>query len=288
MTITILDGGMGQELMARSGAEPTPLWATQVMLDRPDLVRDIHSDYFAAGASIATANTYGLHRDRLAPHGMEDRFHDLNRVACQMAVDARDAAGGGRVAGSLGPLGWSYLTDAPPDDAAQLFAEIAAIQAPFVDLFLIETAASVAQARAAVAGALGHGKPVWLAVSVADDNGQLLRSGEPVAAVLDHLDGVDALLVNCSTPEAVSAALPDLRGAGVPLGAYANGFTGIVTSFAKAGATVKQLTARTDLSPDAYADFAEAWVTSGATIIGGCCEVGPAHIAALARRLAGA
>lgn len=286
MTITILDGGMGQELLARSGAEPTPLWATQVMLDRPDLVRDIHRDYFAAGSTVATTNTYGLHRDRLAPHGMEDRFDDLNRVACRMAADARDAAGGGQVAGSLGPLGWSYLTDAPPENAALLFAEIAAVQAPFVDLFLIETAASVAQARAAVEGARRLGKPVWLAVSVADDNGHVLRSGEAVAAILDHLDGVDALLVNCSTPEAVSAALPDLRGAGVPLGAYANGFTGIVTSFARAGSTVKQLTARTDLTPDAYADFAETWVASGATIIGGCCEVGPAHIAELSRRFA--
>ena len=65
--ITLLDGGMGQELVARSGDDPTPLWATRVMLDHPGLVRDIHADYFAAGATIATTNTYAIHHDRLEP-----------------------------------------------------------------------------------------------------------------------------------------------------------------------------------------------------------------------------
>ena len=49
--ITLLDGGMGQELVARSGDEPTPLWATRVMIDHPGMVRAIHEDYFAAGAT---------------------------------------------------------------------------------------------------------------------------------------------------------------------------------------------------------------------------------------------
>ncbi|MEM7722044.1 MAG: homocysteine S-methyltransferase family protein [Pseudomonadota bacterium] len=286
MGITILDGGMGQELLARSGATPTPLWATRVMLDRPKLVREIHDDYFAAGATVATTNTYGLHRDRLAPHGLEEQLADLHRIACEMAVASRDAVGSGQVAGALGPLGWSYTTDAPPAHAAELFAEICDIQAPFVDLFLIETASSLAQARAAVDGARGHGKPVWLAVSVMDEDGTRLRSGEPVADVLDQLDGVDALFINCSTPEAVGDGLKHIASAPAPLGAYANGFTKINSSFVQAGATVQALRPREDLGPEAYADFAADWVRTGATIIGGCCEVGPAHIAELTRRFA--
>ncbi|MDA8587001.1 homocysteine S-methyltransferase family protein, partial [Rhodobacteraceae bacterium] len=63
MSITILDGGMGQELLARTGAAPTGLWSTQVMMDHPDAVRAIHDDYFAAGADIATTNTYAILRD---------------------------------------------------------------------------------------------------------------------------------------------------------------------------------------------------------------------------------
>ncbi len=288
MKITILDGGMGQELIARGQSEPTPLWATQVMRTEPDLVQEIHADYFAVGAEIATVNSYAIHRDRLAPHGIEDQFEELHMRAVSLAKAARDAHGSGRLAGSLGPLGWSYTTDTPPEDAAERFAEVAALQAPHVDLFLIETAASLAQAMAALTGGKTAGKPVWLAVSVDDADGTKLRSGEPVDAALDLAlaGGADAFLINCSTPEAVSQALEVVSGADIPLGAYANGFTGIVQSFAKAGTTVKELTARQDLSPERYADFAEAWVALGATIIGGCCEVGPAHIAELSRRFA--
>ena len=72
--ITLLDGGMGQELVARSGDAPTPLWATRVMLDHPGMVQAIHADYFAAGATIATANTYAIHHDRLERFDLDDQF----------------------------------------------------------------------------------------------------------------------------------------------------------------------------------------------------------------------
>ena len=68
-------------------------------------------------------------------------------------------------------------------------------------------------------------------------------------------------------------------------GAYANGFTEISEGFLEDAPTVDALSQRTDLGPDAYADIAMSWVDQGATIIGGCCEVGPAHIAVLADRL---
>ena len=69
---------MGQELVARSGDEPTPLWATRVMLDHPGMVREIHADYFAAGATVATTNTYAIHHDRLKGFGLDPMFHALH------------------------------------------------------------------------------------------------------------------------------------------------------------------------------------------------------------------
>jgi S-methylmethionine-dependent homocysteine/selenocysteine methylase len=93
------------------------------------------------------------------------------------------------------------------------------------------------------------------------------------------------VLINCSRPEAVAAALEIIKGFGKPFGAYANGFTRISEGFLKDAPTVDALEQRTDLGPEAYADFAMGWVGQGATIVGGCCEVGPAHIAELARRL---
>lgn len=283
--ITILDGGMGQELIARSAAPPTPLWATSVMLDEPELVRTVHDEFFAAGATVATTNTYTIHHDRLIRAGLDHRFETLHRTACEIACASRDAAGGGRVAGALGPLIGSYRSDPLPEDAIDRFDEICRIQAPFVDLFLIETASALDQVRATVAGASGHGKPVWLGVSVDDRDGTKLRSGEPLEAVMDWTDRVDALLINCARPEAVTVAVDVIKGCDKPFGAYANGFTEIAGSFVQIGATVNELSARTDLTPEAYAAFAEEWARLGATIIGGCCEVGPAHIAELARRL---
>ncbi len=286
--VTLLDGGMGQELVARSGDRPTPLWATQVMMDHPGLVGQIHADYFAAGATVATTNTYAVHRDRLAPAGVEDRFEDLHRQALAEAREARDAAGGGRVAGSIGPLVASYRpeTHPPKPEAIARYAEVARILGPEVDLILCETVASCAHADAVLEGAAEAGRPVWLALTVDDEDGSRLRSGEPISEIGPLLAGrAAAVLVNCSAPEAVGDAMPVLARFGLPFGAYANGFRRITKAFLKDRATVDALESRPEMTPALYADHAMRWVAEGATIVGGCCETTPAHIAEIARRL---
>jgi len=254
----------------------------------PELIGEVHRDYFASGASIATTNTYTLHRDRLALFDIEQEFEALNQAACDIAVRARDQFGSGQVAGSIGPTGGSYQPEiAPPaEQAAELFREIALVQNPFVDFYLIETMSSIDQARGALMGVSSVGKPVWLAVSVLDEDGHRLRSGEKVTEVLPLLEEfpVDALLINCSTPEAISSSVPPLTASGVPLGAYANGFTKIEAAFQKPGASVEVLEEREDLDAKQYADFATQWVRDGATIVGGCCCVGPSHISELHKR----
>ncbi len=290
MKITLLDGGMGQELMARSKAAATPLWSAHTMLREPELVTQIHSDFFKAGAQVATTNSYILHRDRLAQNDAEDQFEPLNLLACELACKARDAFGGGQVAGGMGPNGRSYRPDLAHEieQAAQAFAEIATIQSRYVDLFLLETMASVKQAEGAILGAQVPGKPVWVSLTVDDSNGELLRSGEPLSQAISMAEshGVDAILINCSTPEAVSSAMTSMKSISTPYGAYANGFTKISEQFKEIGATVDNLISRQDLTPSRYADFVHNWVDSGASIVGGCCEVGPAHIQELAQRFA--
>lgn len=289
--MTLLDGGMGQELLARSGDAPTPLWATRVMMDHPGLVRAVHADYFAAGASLATANTYALHRDRLAPFGLEHRLEALIDQALGEAEAARAAHGRGRIAGAIGPLVASYRPEAHPprDRAVTLYAEIARLLAPRCDLLLAETVASLDQAEAVIAAAAPvaarRGIPFWLAVTVSDSDGTQLRSGEPVEALAGRLAGVDAVLANCSAPEAMDRAMPVLAGLGRPFGAYANGFRQITEAFLQDGATVDALSARPEMTPARYAAFALGWVGQGAGLVGGCCETGPAHIAALAEGL---
>ncbi len=287
--ITLLDGSIGQELVKRAPQAPTPLWSTQVMLDHPELVRDVHRIYFETDATIATANSYPLLRNRLTNNGIADQFEALHKAALRIAIDARDAHGSGRVATALGPLGASYRPDlAPvPKDAAREYAEIVALHEAETDLFLIETVSGLRAAEGALMGTVRTRQPVWLCLSTQDGDGHLLRSGEPLADVAPLVDqyAPDAVLVNCTTPEATSKSLDIVKGFNKPFGAYANGFTKIADDFKVVNQVVDALTARADLTPTAYADFAMGWIAQGATIVGGCCEVGPDHITEIARRL---
>ncbi|MEP2640839.1 homocysteine S-methyltransferase family protein [Roseobacter sp.] len=285
--ITLLDGGMGQELIHRAGDQPTPLWSTQVMADHPGLVQAVHADFLAAGATIATTNSYTIHHDRLIGTEFADQFGALYAKAIGAAQAACTTHGSGRVAGSVGPLVASYRPDLHPasDVAVPLFAEVAQALAVGCDLLILETVASVAHARDALAGARQTDLPVWLSLTVSDSDGTRLRSGEPLADALAVAATADAVMINCSAPEAVTRALPIIADLGLPFGGYANAFEQITDDFLTSKPTVDALKARRDMGPRAYAGYVMQWVGLGATIVGGCCEVSPAHIAELSRRL---
>ena len=295
--ITLLDGGMGQELIKRSGGVATPLWSTQALIDRPGLVAEVHADYADAGATVATTDSYALHRDRLrggesnhyAKEGvelpdMEAQLPDLIAAALEEAQGVRDRS---RIAGSVGPLGASYRSDLNPpfEEAVRLYGEVAGMLAPGVDILLFETIASVEAGETCLAAGRTTDRPVWLSYTIDDEDGTRLRSGEPLEEVLATAAQADAVLVNCSAPEVIPQALGILSRAGVPFGAYANGFTQITKAFLDGGTTVDGLSPRRELTPAVYADHAMGWVRSGATLVGGCCEVGPDHISEIARRL---
>ena len=114
------------------------------------------------------------------------------------------------------------------------------------------------------------------------------RFGSPLAtphAGLNRLFPTPAVLANCSMPEAMSAALAALKPLGLPFGAYANGFSEISNLPLPDAVAAPEYTHRHDLTPEKYTAFVMEWVELGATIVGGCCEVGPAHIRHLATTL---
>ena len=287
-TITLLDGGMGQELVKRSTKEITPLWSTQVMIDEPEIVRDLHADYIRAGSRVITLNAYTMTPERLARDGQAEDFEKLQLAAVSAATSARQSVGipGVRIAGCLPPLVASYHAKVAPEYEAMLesYGKIVAIQAPHVDVFLCETMSSIAEAKAALVAAKKSGLPVWVSLTVEDNDKGLLRSGESLVDAVAMLDefGADAKLLNCSKPEAIAASWSKMKSNEGLTGAYANGFTSIDNL--KPGGVVTSLESRSDLDPAAYAEFAMQWAKQGAGLIGGCCEVGPAHIAELAKR----
>lgn len=287
--IALLDGGVGQELHRRSRRQSAPLWSAQVMIDEPELVETVHLEFIEAGAQVITVNSYSATPHRLARAGRSGMFETLQNAALRAAQAARDRSGHDDIliAGCLPPLAASYRPDLtlPENLCLADYRRIVAAQADRVDLFLCETLATVREARTATLAACESGRTVWTALTVDDADGTVLRSGEPVAdgafAALDA--GASAVLINCSFPEAVSRALPALADIGAPLGAYANGFVSVEAL--EPGGPFDVLEARDDLGPEAYALYALDWAAAGATILGGCCEIGPAHIAELAWRL---
>jgi S-methylmethionine-dependent homocysteine/selenocysteine methylase len=257
------------------------------MMDQPELVQAVHEDFVAAGADVITVSAYSSTRCRLGPAGMEDRYEQLQTTACQLAVAARGDRDV-RVAGCLSPYGWTYRPELAPefDELWPQYAETAALQAPWVDLILCETMGSIEEARAAVTGAATTGLPVWVSWSLRDDDAATLRSGEPLADAIAAIAPLQpaAILINCSVPEALTAAMTELASSPVPFGAYANGFTHIIGDYLP-GQVTTVLGHRHDLTPEAYAEIAAAWIDGGATIVGGCCEIGPEHIARIRHHL---
>lgn len=288
----ILDGGMGQELLARSTREVTTMWSADIMLHEPQIVTDLHYDFIQAGAQIITLNTYTATPQRLALNNASDKLeilHSLAGIAAQEAITryANSKPEQIQIAGCLPPLVASYHPDRSPEYAESLttYRQLVELQAPYSDLYICETMSSIIEAKAACTAAKESGKPVWLAFSVCDDNPTQLRGGDALVDAIAELvpEYTDTVLLNCSRPEAIEQALPLLADKVKHIGVYANGFTSITSLYP--GTTVKSLTTRKDLDPQEYAQHALLWAKAGATIIGGCCEIGPAHIKVLSETL---
>jgi S-methylmethionine-dependent homocysteine/selenocysteine methylase len=292
--VTILDGGMGRQLSRMGAPFRLPEWSALALIEAPQFVSRAHSAFIDSGAQIITTNSYGLAPSRIgdarfAADGL--RLADLAGRLARIAADRADQPV--RVAGSLPPVFESYRPEL--FDAARAPAILDVLVsglAPHVDLWLIETQSSIAEAEVAVAALARHTHlPIWISYTLRDELGRQgpaeLRSGESiehaVSATIGH--GAQAILFNCSQPEvmdlAVLAAVDVLAASkkeSIRVGVYANAFSPEPASD-EPYAGVSSL--REDLSPERYLEWASQWVRSGASIVGGCCGIGPEHIAAL-------
>jgi S-methylmethionine-dependent homocysteine/selenocysteine methylase len=283
--VMLLDGGFGRELKSRGVSVPRTIWSANALMTDPDVVRQIHMDYILAGADIITTNTYGVIRSDLAKENIEGRFSELNRLACNLAIEARERARiNVLIAGSLPPLGGSFRPDlvGPVDRIQALYREQAELIAPHVELLLCETMSSAAEGRAAAKAASRTGKPVWVSWTLHEDRSGRLRSGESVGEAIAALEDlpVSGYLANCCAPESITKALPKLAQSGARwFGGYANTFNPIPQDWTLDGGkeTDGLLTYRLDLDPEQYAEHVSDWLDAGATVVGGCCGTGPAH-----------
>lgn len=306
----ILDGGMGRELHRMGAPFRQPEWSALSLMERPDLVQQAHENFLGAGAQVITTNSYAVVPFHIGDERFAEKGEDLARLSGllgRQAIAAQTLQGRDRplLAGSLPPGCGSYRPDLfTPEKAEAILTPLIRGLAPSADLWLAETQSSIAELQTAhrlVRQNTDNARPFWGSFTLDD--------GDPVALVHQHapvrlrsgelLDdavkaalqlGLEALLFNCSDPRIMAAALQTARQAikghgdstSMRLGVYANGFAHNHHDGEGDGANESITPLDGTLTPERYARFARHWHDEGADIIGGCCGIGPEHIAALA------
>jgi S-methylmethionine-dependent homocysteine/selenocysteine methylase len=282
---------MGGELIRREASARGELWSAQALLDAPDTVLQVHKDYIAAGAQIIITNSYSTIPSYLGKLGMQDRYIELTELAGRIARRAADEVDVPvKVAGSLPPLDESYRPDLvwADEDAAPVYLGLADALNPYVDLFLCETMSSIRESVNAASAArevAGPDKPIYVSWTLSETPGEGLRSGESIASAVAALEpfGIEAYLFNCTSPEAITQGLKELSEVtDRPYGAYPNRLS-IPTGWTLDNKVPTGF--RTDLDVTAFVDFASRWAEQGASIIGGCCGIGPEYIEAASAEL---
>jgi homocysteine S-methyltransferase len=289
--LMILDGALATELECRGADLRDPLWSAKCLIERPELIREVHLDYFRAGADLATTATYQATFEGFARRGIEaDAAEALMRSAVSLALAARDdfwASESNRtgrlrplVATSIGPYG-AMLADGSEyrgryavDDATLIEfhrRRLRVLADAGGDLLACETIPCLREAR--VLAELLREFPdtsAWISFSCKDGghNCEGQDIGDCVAELQDHPQIV-AVGVNCTAPQYMAPLLQQMRARTTkPLIAYPNSGEIFEASSKHWGGS-----AQPRLGP-----AARDWQAAGARLIGGCCRSTPSDI----------
>ncbi|MDP6416546.1 MAG: homocysteine S-methyltransferase family protein [Gammaproteobacteria bacterium] len=292
--VMLLDAGMGKTLSMKGVEIPDTIWSANALIVAPEVVVEVHRENIEAGADIITTNSYGVIRGELAKENIEGRYKELNRMAGNLAERAVMESGTQTmIAGSLPPQNGSYRPDRvmSRESIEPLYREQVALLDPHVDLFICETMSTIEEAVTAATIASESGKPVFVGLTLHDEQASCLRSGESIEDALEQLLplNLQGLLANCCLPERISDAMPSLVSGGFDYcGGYANAFAHVPRDWLLDGDKDNdgRLALREDLCPEIYCDFVEGWIDQGANIVGGCCGTTAAHTRAISSLLA--
>ena len=297
--VVMLDGALATELERRGADLRDPLWSAKVLLEQPALIRQVHYDYFVAGADVATSASYQATFAGFAQRGLGyDDAAELMRLSVELAKAARDdfwdapELRGARqrplVAASVGPYG-AYLANGAEysgDYGLSLQAlmdfhgtRLEVLAQSGADLLACETLPSLLEVEALVRLLADFPNVrAWLSCSCGD--GAHLWHGEPLSDVVDlanRCEQVVAVGVNCTAPQWVEPLLAGVRAnSRKPLLVYPN------------RGEQWDATAKCFVPESGVTDFdalVQRWYAAGARLIGGCCRTTPADIAAMAKAL---
>ena len=285
----ILDGGMGQELLARGMKPNGTLWSANALLkdEYHQLLLDTHLDFIKSGAEIIVTTTFTTRRLRLRDNKIEDKFEYLNTKAGEIAKKAKDLNPHILVAGGLPPQYLTYEEDTRPDEEIkENFYEQARLLNPFVDFFYFDVLSSVKEFKLAIEAVKSFGKPYLIGAHISE--GVNLPSGEKISEIILNINHKNllGLILSCVSPENYALNLNEIKNLGVPFGFKLNGFKttkpdeGYTNNYnkSKTGNPNEFLGKREDLTPENLGLIIKKFKDAGATILGGCCETRPAHI----------
>ena len=290
----VLDGGMGQELLARGVEANGTLWSANALLQEKyhQLLLDTHLDFINSGAEIIVTTTFTTRRMRLRDNGVEDKFEYLNTKAGEIAKKAKDLNPHVLVAGGLPPQYLTYEADTRSDDEIkENFYDQAKLLNPFIDFFYFDVLSSVREFKLAIEAIKKFNKPYLIGAHISE--GVKLPSGENISEIITTINHKNLLgiILSCVSPENYEQNITELKSLGVPFGFKLNGFVttnpdkGYTDNFnkSKTGNPNEFLGHREDLIPEKMALIAKKFKEAGATILGGCCEIRPAHIKEIAK-----
>jgi len=287
----LIDGATGSECMRRGVPERTNGWSGGAALSHPEIVRSIHEDYLDIGADLIASNTFAAGANILRDVGAEGDFERLNRRAIELAVESRDRrheAAGTVVAGGIS--NWSFSGDHPALEqlAADTRAQAMIMRDAGADLISLEMMVDLPRFTTSLDAAATAGLPMWVGFSVGDELGHdpselgddiRLRDGGSLADAVDVAakhEAVDAICIMHTDVRLVERCVAAVRSRwNGPLGAYAHAGAVIDGVFTHDGV----------LTPHEYAAYLPAWQAAGATMLGGCCGIGPSHLKLVAKHL---
>jgi S-methylmethionine-dependent homocysteine/selenocysteine methylase len=288
----ILDGGMGQELLARGMKPKGTLWSANAILDSDyhKLLEDTHKDFVKAGAEVIVTTTFTTRRKRLRENNVEDKFEYLNKKAGEIAANVKKEFPNIKIAGGLPPQHLTYEEDKRSEkEIITDFNEQAKLLDEYVDFYYFDVWSSIKEFKCGIKAIKEFNKPYLVGIHISE--GTNLPSGEKISEIKNILDdNLLGVMLSCVSPENYELNLEELKKLDVPFGFKLNGFkttkpkNGYTANYLKTKGNPNEfLGHRLDLTPEKIHEIAKKFKEHGATIIGGCCETRPSHIEAMAK-----
>tara|TARA_B100000700_G_scaffold327995_1_gene444308 strand:+ start:1836 stop:2753 length:918 start_codon:yes stop_codon:yes gene_type:complete len=290
--IRILDGGMGQELLAGGLISTGTLWSATALLDEKyhELVINTHLSFIDAGADVITTNNFSARRIRLKQNNVEEFFSYTNKKACELANKAKEKSKKNiLIAGGLPPQNGTYVVDDRDKRIIEKdFYNQAILISKFVDFFYLDVFSSSWEVEIASNIIEKLNKPLLVGLHIKKDG--KLPSGETLTEIIKKYKSNNWLgcILSCVSLEIIEQKISELGKFNLPFGFKANLWGKEEPSpldtfnHTKPGEIGKNpniiLGKREDITGKIFFEFTEKIVKKGATILGGCCETNPSHI----------